>query len=660
MGDAAREALNYAQQNRSQKILVYIIGDQYGYTTVRIHHSHCGIKMSQFESNLNALRLHHPALAERVVSIQPPETHYRVKATQTAPTLEVLVDDTWTAWHSQYDPRKEAAREIASLDQSSVYVPLFLGMGLGYTLLELWQRWKDELYDILVIEKDEKVFRLALEHSDFTDFFSHPRLHIHVGDNLQEWRLLCRKVMPGVMSSRLQPILHTPSRQTFTHYYQQAVGMLQDQIHTTQAEFDFTIKNGSAIQQNMWRNLPRILHSVGAKQIQHTWKSKPAVVVAAGPSLDKNVHQLCGMEDRVLIIAVDTAYRTLVQHNITPHIIVSTDPTELNKKHFEGINPSPQTILAFDPEVYWDIPHQWQQKTLFLNVEKTAITRWIEQNAGPFGFVPKGGSVGNTAYYLARIFGADPIIFAGLDLAFDPHGGKTHTGHAALTRDIQATAPGSQTTTLGALEHRSPQQENLVWVPGTVFGKVPTSTIMYIYIQQFNAEIQKSNATVIDATEGGARLTGTEIMSLQDALKQHAISGGCNAFVSSIQPHPNNSLPLKQQIDSMLNELEQATNIARIGLELCAKVEPLLHMGVSLREHEDWLKMDDAFQTIYHSGAVKIAVEQALFGAVFQFVHKEKKTEVASRLEKYHRYFQCVIACIPDFIQIIKKLEKQL
>lgn len=616
--------------------------------------------MNPLEANLNALSQRDPALAERVDSCSPPAEQYRIITTQTVPALEILHEDKWVAWHSRYDPQKEADREIAAINQSTVYLPMFIGMGLGYTLLELWKRWRDDLYDIVVIENNIHIFRLALETSDFSDLFAYPRFHIHVGDDLSAWKSLCRKIMPGVMSSRLQFIVHAPSRQINAPYYQQAVQILNDQIHTTQAEFDFTIRHGADIQQNLWRNLPAILRSMGTNQIHNQWMGKPAVVVAAGPSLDKNVHQLHGMEDRALIIAVDTALRTLIQHHISPHIVVSTDPTELNLKHFEGIAIPPHTVLAFDPEVHYGIPQQWKHRTLFMNLEKTSFTKWIEKQAGPYGFVPKGGSVGNTAFYLARILGADPIIFAGLDLAFDPLGGKTHAGASALTRTIQAAVPGSQTAAISALDNLPSKQENIVWVPGTQHEQVPTSSILYIYIQQFNNEIQQTSAKVIDATEGGARLNGAKIMSLQYALESYSLPHGVNEWVQSIQSENNRCIEMKQVIETFITEIEKAFRLAQDGLEQCKRVESLLHLGAALREHDEWIKTDEYFQNIYHSEAVKISMEQALFSAVFQFIHKEKKHEVKSRLDKYKNYFQSILQTTPEFIRCLHQVKSLL
>ncbi len=566
---------------------------------------------------------------------------------KTPPTVEVFQNNQWFDWHKHKDSTK-------------VYLPWFLGINSEESLRQIWNRWQGELYDLILIEKDLAYFRIILETTDLSPIFAHPRFHIHVGEDWTEWKTLCRKVIPGVMSSNLIRIYHETSWQRLPEYYHTAWNILQDQIRQTKAEFEFTERNGAHIQQNMWQNLPAIMRSIGVHQIQNTWQGKPVVVAAAGPSLDKNIHQLKGMEDRVLIVAVDTALRTFLRHEIHPHMVVATDPTELNLNHFEGLDIPPQTVLAFDPEVYFEIPKRWQHRTLFLNLEKSAYTKWLETAHGPFGYVPKGGSVGNTAFYLARMFGADPIIFTGLDLAFDPRGGKTHTGGSVLTREIAKTEAGASSTTLGEAVHGGARQERILWVDGIHHEKVPTSEAMYIYLRQFTAETAQTNATVIDATEGGARIEGTHVMPLQESLRQFALNGGVNSYWASIQPPQRDSKQIKEQIGLIITNLQQARQTAQQGLELCGKVEALLHLGHALRENEVWLEMDACFQRIYHSEAVKIGMEQALFGAVFRFIHKEKPHEVQARLGKYRHYFQAVLQEIPTFISCLQKVKHQM
>jgi hypothetical protein len=63
----------------------------------------------------------------------------------------------------------------------------------------------------------------------------------------------------------------------------------------------------------------------------------PAVVVGAGPSLDKNLKGLTKLEGKVLVVAVDTAVRPLLAAGIRPHLVVAVDPSELNAVHLQDL-----------------------------------------------------------------------------------------------------------------------------------------------------------------------------------------------------------------------------------------------------------------------------------------------------------------------------------
>jgi hypothetical protein len=51
----------------------------------------------------------------------------------------------------------------------------------------------------------------------------------------------------------------------------------------------------------------------------------PAVLIAAGPSLDKNIEKLKQIKDNVFIMAVDTALNTVLKHDIIPDMTISVD-----------------------------------------------------------------------------------------------------------------------------------------------------------------------------------------------------------------------------------------------------------------------------------------------------------------------------------------------
>ena len=317
--------------------------------------------MDIFQRNWEALRATRPALAAQMESMLPDPRYYRLIETPSGvPSLELTnAEGKTTLWHSRYEPIREVQRELQALDHSRIYVPLFGGLGLGYGLRALWNNYRDEFFDAIVLEPDPSIFRLAMQVTRLDDLFADPRLHLHLGTDLDAWAELVRRIIPAIMSSTVQYIPHRPSQQNHSPFFASALASLHQRIQLTQAEFDLMIKSGARIQDNLWDNLPRIVSSIGLSQVRGLLEGKPAIVIAAGPSLDKNVHRLRGQEHRFTLIAVDTAYRTLKQQGIDPHIVVTTDPTELNARHFEGIKPAPHTLLAFDPEVYSTIPISW-------------------------------------------------------------------------------------------------------------------------------------------------------------------------------------------------------------------------------------------------------------------------------------------------------------
>ncbi len=616
--------------------------------------------MNIYQKNLQSLQSSNPELASLIESTNIDPDRYSIdNAKSGVITLQYIsTDGKPVLWHSRYDPLKEVEREINSIDRSKIILPLLVGIGLGYTLRTLWDHCRDDFFDIIVIEKDPSIFRMALHITRLDDILADPRVHIHVGGQMSNWVNMVDKLTPLILSCTLEKLPHPPSLICHLDYYQSALNDLEHRLHLRKTEFEFTSAQGTKIQQNMWNNIPSIVASSGINSLRGKFKGKPAIVIAAGPSLDKNVHLLKGIEKNFLLIAVDTAYRTLQNHGIEPHIVVSTDPTELNLKHFDGLTPSPETILAFDPEVYHAIPSQWTGPRRFLNLEKTILARWLEISAGPFGFLPKGSSVGHTAFFLAREMGADPIIFIGLDLAFNQDGGATHTAGSALHRKHSSIENNTNTALLGPRHGSQTMNESIAWVAGTHHEVVPTSKVMALYINQFADAISETSAKIIDATEGGARIPGAEVASLQEVLSKYKqYADNIADDLQSLPSFERNTARLLVDIERILNNLDSAIQTAQHGQALTASLLPGISEGANLRNCAEWIEMESCFSQIYQSEDIKIAIEQAMFSAVYSFLFKEKPHQVELRIEKYRKFFETISSLAPHFIKQINHIK---
>jgi len=114
------------------------------------------------------------------------------------------------------------------------------------------------------------------------------------------------------------------------------------------------------------------------------------------------------------------------------------------------------------------------------------------------GVLVSGPSVANVAVDLADKMGCSPIIFVGLDFAFTD---KTHSKDAEHTSNSNAMG-------------------NLFKVEANRGGLVNTSMGFYVMKLWIEQRIKADN-TYINATEGGAKIAGVNVMSLDEALKMH-------------------------------------------------------------------------------------------------------------------------------------------
>lgn len=75
-----------------------------------------------------------------------------------------------------------------------------------------------------------------------------------------------------------------------------------------------------------------------------------AAVIAAGPTLDKNIEKIFQNRDKYFIISTDTAYQTLIKNKIYCDAVISVDSQRVSSEHFFGCPDSKngRTHFVFD------------------------------------------------------------------------------------------------------------------------------------------------------------------------------------------------------------------------------------------------------------------------------------------------------------------------
>ncbi len=271
------------------------------------------------------------------------------------------------------------------------------------------------------------------------------------------------------------------------------------------------------------------LHATAAwpsvARLKDAFRGVPAIIVSAGPSLEKNIQVLKQFEGKALIIVVSHALRAVARAGVHADVCIAVDAQDLRYHFAAGACESVGTLVlgtSAHPELFkLPVPR------IFTVAGNAALDGWVHRGFEEEFVCRSGGSVANHAFSLATLWGCDPIVLVGQDLSFP--GGKAY---AASTVDgdarIEVAASGAVATMtdtskeMHALDGGSPIL--LRDVPGYDGGTVPTSFAFQKAWEWFGAAARElaGARALVNSTEGGARIEGMEQIPLADAARRYA------------------------------------------------------------------------------------------------------------------------------------------
>ncbi|CAI2718396.1 CgeB family protein [Nitrospina watsonii] len=118
--------------------------------------------MNHFDSNIQILEKTDPGLAARV-KLEPYPEHITVVTAKDGQAVPVYGE---ISLHSRYYPKKEAVDSLVGFEPQGDSVIAVLGLGFGYHLKEIVERFDNP---IIVIEPRLDLFRAFLQHVDLRD-----------------------------------------------------------------------------------------------------------------------------------------------------------------------------------------------------------------------------------------------------------------------------------------------------------------------------------------------------------------------------------------------------------------------------------------------------------------------------------------------------------
>ena len=234
------------------------------------------------------------------------------------------------------------------------------------------------------------------------------------------------------------------------------------------------------------------------KKMEEVDKSRiPAIIVAAGPSLDKNIKYLKKAIGKAFILGVDSSIRLMLKNKILPDAFVTLDPNK-PRVLFEDdrINDIPFFYTNYST---YDVLCNNRAGRILYN-ERKFIYDGLKKIGKDSDIINVGGSVACAAFAIAAHLGFKNIIVIGQDLAF-----TDNKKHASVVYD------------------ETPVSENERNIYTTVEGVNGEELLTYVNFKQYrdwfeDYILQNPDINFINATEGGAIIHGATHMRLEEAI----------------------------------------------------------------------------------------------------------------------------------------------
>jgi hypothetical protein len=148
------------------------------------------------------------------------------------------------------------------------------------------------------------------------------------------------------------------------------------------------------------------------------FKGKTCAILGGGPSLDDDIDWIKENQKNIVIIAVSRIAKTLLKHELIPHIIVSVDPYELSFDVSKELLKLPKKVLFLQSNCVTPfLLSQWHGRSVYIGKRFP----WEEKSDKNFNMVG-GPTVTNAALKSAIEMGFSNILLSGVDLCYSKNG----------------------------------------------------------------------------------------------------------------------------------------------------------------------------------------------------------------------------------------------
>lgn len=562
--------------------------------------------------NRNVLRMKDRELLNKISEWdhQQPTGQVIVEQAKTGvPTMKVIQDGKTQYLQSKYDPEKEAQRFAGKFAEEPIHYVLFVGIGTAYHIEAFMEDHPDAKFAIY--ETNEEVLHAYLSNFRLDRLPVRNLLKIFTGIDQKQVTVEVQQLL--AQSNNVLKIITLPVYEKM--YGEQVNGILEKALEaiknkhsslTTNVAFQKrwtinSIKNFPTVLQT-----PNILHDID----RSAFEGKPAIIVAAGPSLNEEFENLRYIKEHGLayIFSVGSAINALIEQGIYPDAACTYDPTERNQVVFtklkdKGIKEIP---LIFGSSVGYETLQNYPGSLFHMLTNQDTIAPNYLEHSDQINVVSDGPSIAVMTFQLLAQLGCSQIILVGQNLAYQ--------NNKRYAEGIQYDHVENELSEI--------EQKNTMIVKDVYGNSVQTNEGFIRMRQQIEMYISHyRNIEVFNTTKHGAHIEGSVFVELNSLLEQKLKEN----VVKDIQIDTSNNYNIRYVNDRII-QMERNKKQLERNLQLAFNVLKRMNSAVKSKQLKELDKMfnqlDDQINNIRKNHYQMAFVEPMLR------VHQEKMVEL--------------------------------
>lgn len=450
--------------------------------------------MNIYEKNLEFFRTKLPGVYE---TLNQEKEIYDIRVEKVAEQWNFIAEGQSRCFiNSLYDKEREMQQMFKDVQEDTTDL-LVLGFGCGYAADYINKNFP-HIKHLYFIEPCLDLFKKVVEGYDFEKMFLEGKKTITFLLNTKPEMLadLIERVVNNKFG--VGAVYHLSYCSLFPGEYEVIYNKTSEMIRKTMVNLATDTLVNYTWPENALNNL--LQESMPAEMLMDRIKGQTAIIVAAGPSLEKNMHLLSELKDRALILAVGSAIKVLDSHGIVPHLRCAIDGNS-SEAIFNPIDTSAAPIL-YAGSLHKDVLTEYKGKKIEFLLDTDLLSRYIYKQSGRQGILIRSGfSIANVIFDFLCKAGCSRIILMGQDLCYT--GDKLYA--EGSWTDIRVSDGGSEFVKVQ-----------------DIYGEDVYSTAPLLGMRSLFEGLIKDypEVEVINATEGGLPIKNAKNMSLKAVMNK--------------------------------------------------------------------------------------------------------------------------------------------